>query len=106
MGQKIFQEEHEIFRDTFKKFLAKEVIPHLEEWEEVGIVPKTVLKKMGENGFLCPWLEEAYGGAGGGFEYSVIINEELSYIGAHGLLAGLHSDIIVPSQDYLCRARI
>jgi len=96
MGQKIFQEEHEIFRDTFKKFLAREVIPYLEEWEELGIVPKAAWKKMGENGFLCPWLEEEYGGAGGGFEYSVIINEELSYIGANGLLAGLHSDIIVP----------
>lgn len=96
MAEKIFQEEHQVFRDSFRKFLAKEVIPHLEEWEEEGIIPKSAWKKMGENGFLCPWLEEEYGGAGGGFEYSVIINEELSYIGAHGLLAGLHSDIIVP----------
>jgi acyl-CoA dehydrogenase len=51
---------------------------------------------MGENGFLCPWLEEKYGGSNAGYEYSVIINEELSYVGATGLLAGLHSDIVVP----------
>ena len=96
MSLKIYQEEHEIFRETFKKFLAREVSPYLEEWEEQGIVPKAMWKKMGENGFLCPWLEEKYGGAGCGFEYSAIIIHELSYIGANGLIAGLHSDIIVP----------
>lgn len=89
-------EEHDIFRDAFKKFLVKEVIPHMEEWEETGVVPREAWEKMGANGFLCPWLDEKYGGSGVGFEYSVIINEELGYIGAMGLFAGLHSDIIVP----------
>jgi acyl-CoA dehydrogenase len=96
MGTSIFKEEHEIFRDSFKKFLAKEVAPCLEKWEEDGIVPREMWRKMGANGFLCPWLDEKYGGSGVGFEYSAIINEELSYIGASGLIAGLHSDIIVP----------
>jgi acyl-CoA dehydrogenase len=96
MGEPLFKEEHDIFRDSFKKFLAKEVTPFLEEWEEAGIVPRDVWRKMGANGFLCPWLEEKYGGSGVGFEYSVIINEELSRVSASGLVAGLHSDIIVP----------
>jgi acyl-CoA dehydrogenase len=96
MRRKIFKEEHDIFRDSIRKFLEKEVIPFVEKWEHEGIVPKDVWKKMGQNGFLCPWLEEEYGGSGAGYEYSVVINEELSYIGASGLLAGLHSDIIVP----------
>ncbi len=96
MRRGLFKEEHDIFRDAFKKFVHKEVTPFIEQWEEDGIIPKEMWKKMGENGFLCPWMEEKYGGSGVGFEYSVIINEELSYIGAHGLLAGLHSDIIVP----------
>lgn len=96
MCRSIFKEEHEIFRDSFKKFLAKEVTPCLEKWEEDGIVPREMWRKMGANGFLCPWLDEKYGGSGAGFEYSAIINEELSYIGATGLIAGLHSDIIVP----------
>ncbi|MFB3925142.1 MAG: acyl-CoA dehydrogenase family protein [Syntrophales bacterium] len=96
MGVTLFKEEHDIFRASFKKFLAKEVTPFLEEWEDAGIVPRQIWKKMGANGFLCPWLDEKYGGSGVGFEYSVIINEELSYIGANGLIAGLHSDIIVP----------
>lgn len=96
MERGIFSEEHSIFRDSFKKFVEKEVAPYLEQWEEEGITPRDVWKKMGDNGFLCPWMEEKYGGSDVGFEYSVIINEELSYLGANGLLAGLHSDIIVP----------
>jgi acyl-CoA dehydrogenase len=96
MPRKIFIQEHHIFRESFRKFLEKEVVPFLEKWEHDGIVPKNVWRKMGENGFLCPWLEEEYGGSNAGYEYSVVINEELSYIGATGLLAGLHSDIVVP----------
>ena len=96
MERKLFKEEHGIFQDAFRKFLAKEVTPYLEQWEEDGIVPKAAWKKMGQNGYLCPWLEEQYGGFGAGFEYSVIINEELAYIGASGLVLGLHNDIIVP----------
>jgi acyl-CoA dehydrogenase len=51
---------------------------------------------MGEQGFLCPWLEEEYGGSGAGFEYSAIINEELTRVRASGFMVGLHSDIVVP----------
>ncbi|MCX7816405.1 MAG: acyl-CoA dehydrogenase family protein [Syntrophales bacterium] len=96
MTRKIFQEEHEIFRAAFRKFLDREIKPHIETWEEQGIVPREAWKKMGQNGYLCPWLEEKYGGMGAGFEYSVVIIEEMAYAGCHGLLAGLHSDIIVP----------
>ncbi len=96
MPRKIFIQEHHIFRESFRKFLEKEVVPFLEKWEHDGIVPKDIWRKMGENGFLCPWLEEEYGGSNAGYEYSVVINEELSTIGATGLLAGLHSDIVVP----------
>jgi acyl-CoA dehydrogenase len=96
MPRKLFTQEHHIFRESFRKFLGKEVVPFLEKWEDEGIVPKDIWRKMGENGFLCPWLEEKYGGSNAGYEYSVVINEELSYVGATGLLAGLHSDIVVP----------
>ena len=96
MRSSLFSEEHDIFRAAFRKFLSKEIAPHLEEWERDGIVPREAWKKMGENGYLCPWVDEKYGGSGVGFEYSVIINEELAYVGCLGLAAGLHSDIIVP----------
>ncbi len=96
MTRRLFTEEHNIFRESFRKFLEREVVPFIEKWEHDGIVPKDVWRKMGENGFLCPWVEEEYGGSGAGYEYTVVINEELSFIGANGLLAGLHSDIVVP----------
>jgi acyl-CoA dehydrogenase len=91
-----YKEEHVIFRNAFKRFLAKEIEPNIEKWEEDRIVPKEAWKKMGDAGFLCPWMDEQYGGSNGDFLYSVIINEELAYIGSFGLHATLHSDIIAP----------
>jgi len=69
MSRTIFKEEHIIFRDTFSRFIDKEVVPHYEQWEEDEIVPREMWKKMGENGYLCPWLEEKYGGLSAGYEY-------------------------------------
>lgn len=88
--------EHNIFRENLRKFLDKEIVPHIEEWEESGIVPKNFWKKMGRQGFLCPDIDEKYGGAGGDFLYSVIVCEELVKCNFSGLAASLHSDICVP----------
>jgi acyl-CoA dehydrogenase len=96
LGRDIYTEEHDIFRSTFRKYLEKEVFPHLEEWEEEGGIPRSAWKKLGEQGFLCPWLEEKYGGSEADFQYSIIINQELSRIGANGFSVGLHNDIAAP----------
>ena len=88
--------EHSIFRDSLRKFLDKEIVPHVEEWEEAGIVPRSAWKKMGEQGFLCTDVPEEYGGVGGDFLYSVIVCEELVKSNFSGLAASLHSDICVP----------
>ncbi|MDD2276589.1 MAG: acyl-CoA dehydrogenase family protein [Smithellaceae bacterium] len=88
--------EHGIFRDSLRKFLDKEIVPHVEEWEEACIVPRSVWKKMGEQGFLCTDIPEEYGGVGGDFLYSVIVCEELVKCNFSGLAASLHSDICVP----------
>lgn len=96
MGRDIYTEEHEIFRATFRKYLEREVVPFLEEWEEQEEVPRSAWKKMGEQGFLCPWLEEKYGGSAADFRYSAIINEELTRVRASGFSIPLHSDIVVP----------
>jgi acyl-CoA dehydrogenase len=79
-----------------RKFLEREVIPHVEEWEEAGIVPRSAWKKMGEQGFLCTAVPEEYGGAGGDFLYSVIVSEEMVKTNHGGLAAPLHSDVVVP----------
>ena len=91
-----YSDEHRIFRQTLRKFLEREIVPHIEEWEEAGIVPKSAWKKMGGQGFLCTAVPEVYGGAGGDFLYSVIVAEELTRTNHSGLAAPLHSDVIVP----------
>lgn len=92
----MYQEEHEIFRQAFKRFVEQEISPCLDEWERKRIVPREVWEKMGTSGFLCPWLPEEYGGSGADFLYSVIVTEELFRAGAIGLMAPLHSDIVAP----------
>jgi acyl-CoA dehydrogenase len=91
-----YSEEHRIFREAVSRFFAKEVIPYADEWEEAGRVPKSVWRKMGEQGFLCMDVPEEYGGLGADFLYSVILTEELGKTGNTGLAAPLHSDVVVP----------
>lgn len=91
-----YTEEHRIFRDALRRFYEREVIPYVDEWEEAGIVPKSVWRKMGENGFLCMDVPEEYGGLGADFLYSVIMVEELVRTGHSGLATPLHSDVVVP----------
>lgn len=97
----MYQQEHNIFRTEFKKFLAREVVPNIGQWEEDRIVPKDIWLKMGASGFLCPWLGEEYGGSEADFLYSVIITEETCKAGAVSMMAPLHSDINVPYIAHL-----
>ena len=91
----IYSEEHKMFRRAFVKFVENELSPHIEEWEEKREIPRWVWLRMGELGYLCPWLEEKYGGTGADFGFSAILNEELARAGV-GIGIGLHSDIIAP----------
>lgn len=91
-----YKEEHRIFRETFRKFLEKEIIPHVDEWEKEGIVPRWAWKKLGENGFLCTAVPAQYGGLEADFLYSAILVEEMARANFHGLSARLHSDVVVP----------
>ena len=91
-----YTEDHINFRKRLRDFLEKEVTPYADDWEEAGIVPKTTWQKMGQAGFLCTEVSAEYGGLGGDFLYSVIVIEELSRTSQNGLVAPLHSDIVVP----------
>jgi len=94
-----FQEsrEHSDFRKVVKKFVAKEITPHREEWDRAGIVPRDLWLKMGKQGFLCPWLPEEYGGMDVDVRYSlVIVNEELAWGDGFNVGAPLHSDVAAP----------
>lgn len=89
-------EDHDIFRRAFRKFLAKEAYPYFDEWEEQRMIPRTFWNKMGEQGYLCPDIEEKYGGVGTDWGFSVVINEELERVGTSLVGIGLHNDIVVP----------
>src|SRR5262249_14604070 len=64
MERRVFNEEHELFREQFKKFCEREVTPNVERWEEQRIVDRETWKKAGDQGFLCPTLAPKYGGSG------------------------------------------
>jgi len=89
------KEEHD-FRQVLKKFIAREMTPYREEWDKNRAVPREVWKKMGKQGFLCPWLPEEYGGAELNFKYSVIIGQELIRGDAMGIGVPNHQDVAVP----------
>ena len=92
----LFSAEHEAFRDSFRRFMDKEIAPFHAEWEEQGYVDREVWRKAGANGFLCMTMPEAYGGGGADKLYSVVQMEELSRGGFSGLGFGLHSEIVAP----------
>ncbi|MBW2427598.1 MAG: acyl-CoA dehydrogenase family protein [Deltaproteobacteria bacterium] len=91
-----YTDEHHAFRDRLQTFLASEVTPFADQWEEDKIVPKSVWRKMGQGGFLCTDVAPEYGGLGGDFLYSLIVAEEMTRTWQTGLITPLHSDIVVP----------
>jgi acyl-CoA dehydrogenase len=97
MVARFYKEEHRIFRKEMKDFVNKEIRPNAEKWEEEKGIPRELWYRMGELGFLCPWVDEKYGGFGAGFEYSVIIHEELARAEVSGAgMPAAHSDVVVP----------
>jgi alkylation response protein AidB-like acyl-CoA dehydrogenase len=92
----VFESEHEMFRDSFRKFLLEEAVPYHEQWEKDGQVSRELWKKAGNNGYLCPTVPEAYGGVEGDFRFNAIVDEEIANLGLSGIGFGLHSDIAIP----------
>jgi acyl-CoA dehydrogenase len=93
----IYTNEHEMFRESFRKFLHKEVLPYQEEWEAAGIIPREIYLKCGEQGFLVPQAPEEFGGLGiHDFRYEAVMLEELAYYNEFGLMLGLHNTICAP----------
>src|ERR687886_1933318 len=99
MRRQLFDDAHEAFRDSFRRFLEKEVVPHHEQWERDGIVPREVFAAAGANGFVGMAVPEEYGGGGvDDFRFNVVLGEETAPAGAtgFGLGLGLHNDIVLP----------
>ena len=81
----VFESEHDMFRDAFKKFLEAEAVPHHEQWEKDGQVSRELWKKAGEHGFLSPTVPAAYGGVEGDFRFNAVVSEEVSNYGLSGV---------------------
>jgi acyl-CoA dehydrogenase len=96
MRREIFTEEHEMFRSQVRRFVERELVPKIPQWNQNGMSDRESWRKMGEAGFLGPNAPEEYGGGGVDFLYDAIVIEELSRVRAHGLMMGLHSDICLP----------
>ena len=92
----LFSEEHTAYRDSLRRFLEAEVVPHHADWEEQGFVDREIWNKAGANGFLCASMPEEYGGASADKLYSVVQMEEVARVNATGLGFGLHSEIVAP----------
>ena len=92
----LFSPDHEAFRDSFRRFIDKEIAPFHAEWEEQGYVDRAVWNKAGDNGFLCMSMPEEYGGSEADKAYSMIQIEEIGRAGYTGIGFGLHSEIVAP----------
>ena len=92
----LFNADHEAFRDSFARFIDKEIAPYHAEWEEQGYVDREVWRKAGANGFLCMTMPDAYGGSGADKLYSVAQMELLSAGSYSGIGFGLHNEIVAP----------
>jgi acyl-CoA dehydrogenase len=95
---KIFNEQHDMFRQAVRSFIEKEVEAHIEEWEQAGQIPKSIWPRMGELGFLGVEYDEKYGGAGADFQTTMVLCEEMarSRSGSLAMAVGVQTDMASP----------
>jgi alkylation response protein AidB-like acyl-CoA dehydrogenase len=93
----IFGDEHQQLRKSIRAFVDREIVPHVEEWEETTF-PDAIVRRMGELGFLGLSVPEEYGGQGGDYFTNLVLAEEMGRSGCGGLLMGLsvHTDMVIP----------
>ncbi|MBT5524152.1 MAG: acyl-CoA dehydrogenase [Rhodospirillaceae bacterium] len=92
----LFDSDHEIFRDTVRRFVEEEIAPYHAQWEKDGMISREAWLKAGKLGLLCASMPEEYGGGGVDRTYSIVLLEELARAGATGPGFGLHSEIVAP----------
>ena len=99
LARNIYNEEHEMFKQTVREIVAKEIVPFNAQWEKDKMVSRESWLKMGEAGLLCMQAPEEYGGLGiKDFKYNAIVSEEIALSGCAGpaISYPLHSDIVAP----------
>ncbi len=89
MKSPYFKEEHELFRQSVRQFMDKEVVPYIDQWENDRKMPRSIWTKLGQMGYLGVSHPEEYGGSEGDFFYSVVFLEELARVGSGGFSAAI-----------------
>ena len=105
MSRPIFGDEHDDLRESFGRYLDAEIVPRYEQWEADGRIPRQVLRRAGELGFLGFSVPEAFGGTGiDDFRFNAVINEEAARRGlaAFALAVTMQNDVALPYYTELC----
>ena len=97
--RRLFNAEHDMWRDTVRRFVEKEIVPFHAQWEKDGIVPRELWLKAGAAGMLCCTVPEEYGGLGLDYLFDVVVFEELWRVGASGPGFLIHTDLV---STYIC----
>lgn len=101
MPRVIFDTDHDMFRESVRRFFTQEIAPHAQGWRQAGCVDREAFRKAGEQGYLLMWADPQYGGAGvEDFRYDQILYEENVRCGEIGFYFHLHSRLVGP---YLAR---
>jgi len=95
---KIFSDQHEMFRTAIRQFIEREIMPHVEEWEAAGRMPRAIWPRLGELGFLGVEYDEKYGGSGADLRTTMVLHEECarSRSGSFAMAVGVHCDMASP----------
>ncbi len=96
IARSVFDEEHNIFRESVRRFYEEHITPHRSEWEKDGHISREAWLEAGRQGLLCMPIPEEYGGLGADKLYSIIMMEEQARAGASGPGFSLHSEIVAP----------
>src|ERR1700688_1505724 len=93
--RRVYDEEHNQFRETVRRFAGSKIAPDFQRWEEAGIIDRSLWGAGGAAGLLCPQVPEKFGGAGGDFRHNAVVIEELSYSGFAGPATdfSVHNDV-------------
>ena len=97
-----FEQEHDMFRDSVQKFLTAEMAPQVDRWREQGHVDRAAFRRMGEEGYLCMWADEAYGGLGiTDLRFEQVLQEETVRLVDPGFFHNAHSKLVGPYLERL-----
>ncbi len=96
VNRTVFRDDHEMLRETARRFFERECVPRQADWDKAGRIDRETWLKAGREGLLCVGIPTEYGGGGGDFGHAAVVLEELHRAGISGAGFNLHSDIIAP----------